>query len=487
MKKIDTGDRVLDAAIQLFFSTLVGGIISGLIVLYTKGLWKDYWIRVRGLIAKHSYNPLEFDPSLAPEKPANGTCYLFKRRNYTNDIFNAWFFVNHANKYYVTKNKKSLQFPSSYVFETPLDRENFREFEEDELTEYFPIWRHTDGYFVFAKSVGETCYIYSDSGEALKACCKHINEYGDKTLEYRNEKREWNGGTVSEFISDDSIRSKGVISRTKVFDTLFFTEKPQILEVLQKFKEKRMFPKHLPLDNKLGILLYGPPGTGKTGFISALSNYLERSIILVHTSRIRTRKQLDELFNRNDERVIYVLEEFDCMPGVLRRGMEAPVNITEDSSEKPNQNSMAYAMMLMNQKDKSEQLIEEYREERRAAQDKLDLGYLLTTLHGLHSADGRIVVATTNHPERIDPALLRPGRIGLQIHLTNCTRQMLLDILQMAYQFGDDEKKILEVKETLEMVEDLLWSPAEVLQLVVAKSGLEEVLEVLVSGKKSAY
>jgi len=47
--------------------------------------------------------------------------------------------------------------------------------------------------------------------------------------------------------------------------------------------------------------------------------------------------------------------------------------------------------------------------------DRLDLAGLLNVLDGVVDAPNRIVIMTTNHPERLDPALIRPGRINKQI------------------------------------------------------------------------
>ena len=49
--------------------------------------------------------------------------------------------------------------------------------------------------------------------------------------------------------------------------------------------------------------------------------------------------------------------------------------------------------------------------------DKLDLSGILNVLDGVVDCPGRIVVMTTNHPEKLDPALIRPGRINLQLCL----------------------------------------------------------------------
>ena len=57
------------------------------------------------------------------------------------------------------------------------------------------------------------------------------------------------------------------------------------------------------------------------------------------------------------------------------------------------------------------------------SKSKLTLGGLLNFADGLRSSCGseRIFIFTTNHPERLDPALVRPGRMDLHIHLSYCT------------------------------------------------------------------
>lgn len=168
------------------------------------------------------------------------------------------------------------------------------------------------------------------------------------------------------------------------------------------------------------------------------------------------------------------------MPGVTRRDWVAATEAAAKQSGTTATGSMdpTAMMMMMMSKEKDEGLMEEYRRQREQQLDKLDLGYLLSKLDGLETVANRIIVATTNHPERIDPALLRPGRFGLQLHMTNCTRVMLADILRMAYQLDEDARAGLE--DRLEDVEEQLWSPAEVLQLVISKPGLDAVVEHLI-------
>lgn len=165
------------------------------------------------------------------------------------------------------------------------------------------------------------------------------------------------------------------------------------------------------------------------------------------------------------------MEEIDCMEGIITRtGFEQSQSKADDSATKTDPNM--YMMMMMAEKNKSEELVKSAQAEMDAAKDKIDLGYLLRKLDGLESAENRIVVATTNHPERIDPALLRPGRFGLHIHLNNASKQMLRDILGLICQQPITEEDVAAIPE-------FHWSPAEIFQFATLNSDKNYLLETL--------
>jgi len=69
---------------------------------------------------------------------------------------------------------------------------------------------------------------------------------------------------------------------------------------------------------------HGPPGTGKTAFISALANFLQRAIVIVDVSNIKTKTQMDKIMRQSPpESVILVFEEVDIMAGVGSRVVAA--------------------------------------------------------------------------------------------------------------------------------------------------------------------
>jgi chaperone BCS1 len=58
----------------------------------------------------------------------------------------------------------------------------------------------------------------------------------------------------------------------------------------------------------------------------------------------------------------------------------------------------------------------------------------LNQLDGLVEGDGRVVVLTTNHKELLDPALYRPGRCDLVVHLGLCSKEMIADLYELYYE-----------------------------------------------------
>jgi tRNA A37 threonylcarbamoyladenosine biosynthesis protein TsaE len=210
------------------------------------------------------------------------------------------------------------------------------------------------------------------------------------------------------------------LSEDKTFDSLFFPQKEAVLQLVDNFTHKRGkfairgFPK------KLGLLLHGPPGTGKTSLIKALAQHLQRHIISIPLSRIKTNSELRECVFRSHEyrdedatalgfaNVVYVLEEVDLISAVVRARC------------KPQQQR--------GRKRRYQHVPPE--------QDALHLGGLLEVLDGVVDCPGRVLIMTTNHPEHLDPALIRSGRFSQTLHMELLRYPEAIAMLE--YYFGSE-------------------------------------------------
>eukprot|EP00658_Telonema_sp_P-2_P010602 TRINITY_DN1399_c0_g1_i9.p1 TRINITY_DN1399_c0_g1~~TRINITY_DN1399_c0_g1_i9.p1 ORF type:complete len:602 (-),score=212.83 TRINITY_DN1399_c0_g1_i9:475-2280(-) len=334
------------------------------------------------------------------------------------------------------------------------------------------------------------------------------------------------------------------LSDQKSFDCLFFPQKQRLLSFVQHFENKSGKFSIDGYPHKMGLLLHGPPGTGKTSLIKALAQHMERNIVNIPLSRIKTNQQLmdyvfDQSFNvpgmdspcqLDYSKTIFVFEDVDAAGKIVHRRDEAdpseddPMLLKDSLKRTPTNDVTAPALTRTGSRiaevgetplerqqtpkqgtedadvtaptlsrtgstigkvaegdaeeggesegtgaegedntkkgddkgegdaekgegadkkeddgkeegdgkkeegDDSDQDDDEGRDKKKgkggsatgASQsdnDKLDLAGVLNVLDGVVDCPNRVVIMTTNHPEKLDPALIRPGRINLKIYL----------------------------------------------------------------------
>ncbi|KAF8011128.1 hypothetical protein BT93_J1674 [Corymbia citriodora subsp. variegata] len=167
--------------------------------------------------------------------------------------------------------------------------------------------------------------------------------------------------------------------------------KKKILDDLDRFVRKEHY-RRVGKVWKRGYLLYGPPGTGKSSLVAAMANYLNFDIYDLELSG-RCNAELRRLLVATTNQSILVVEDIDCTVELQDRKSE-----TQAASLK---------LMLMGYQ----------------PQDRVTLSGFLNFIDGLWSScgDERIIIFTTNHIEKLDPALLRPGCMDLHIPMSYCT------------------------------------------------------------------
>ena len=249
------------------------------------------------------------------------------------------------------------------------------------------------------------------------------------------------------------IYTKHKFHTTRTFDNVFFEQRQKVRNHMQFFLTRKDWYENKGIPYTLGFMFHGGPGCGKTSSIKAIANTARRHIINIHLSQIKTKAQLTHLFYNDDIHVhngntiekytipiherLYVIEDIDAMGDtVLSREFKLPV----PKKEKTTEDAWAAA-----HKEEDEPEV-------------IDLSFLLNLLDGTLETSGRIIAISSNYPERIDKALIRPGRIDMIVHFKKCNREILRE---MATSFYDRE---FEDWTTPEL--DYRWSPAEVNQIM---------------------
>mmetsp|Transcript_18010 Transcript_18010/g.38408 ORF Transcript_18010/g.38408 Transcript_18010/m.38408 type:complete len:588 (+) Transcript_18010:3-1766(+) len=116
-------------------------------------------------------------------------------------------------------------------------------------------------------------------------------------------------------------------------------------------------------------------------------------------------------------------------------------------------------------------------------EDKLDLAGLLNVLDGVVDSPNRIVIMTTNHPEKLDPALIRPGRINKQVLMGYLYPDQALEMVR--HYFGDVTEE--QAKRFRMRFIPNVFTPAQVEQLCAEHDTVEDFLVGLDGLKANQY
>ena len=226
-------------------------------------------------------------------------------------------------------------------------------------------------------------------------------------------------------------------------------------EIIQELKETVEWPiknpsafERLGITPPSGILLYGPPGTGKTMLAKAVANESEANFISIKGPELLSKwvgeseKGIREIFRkaRLASPSVIFFDEIDSIAS--RRGMNGDSSVTERM-----------------------------------------ISQLLTEIDGLETLNNVVVLASTNRPDIIDPALLRPGRFDRLVYVKPPNldgRREILDIYTKKMPLDKD----VNLEEISRNLEGFVGSDIEAL---CREAGLNALREDILADKVSYY
>ena len=166
-------------------------------------------------------------------------------------------------------------------------------------------------------------------------------------------------------------------------------EKEHLVQDIVQFRRAKQRYERLGVPYHRGYLFYGPPGTGKTSLVSSLAAYFGLSIYTVNLADFSDRSLMIAV-NQVPQNSVLLFEDIDCMRSSQVRD-KACLGIEASGSVPAKQNA--------------------------STQNGVTLSGLLNVLDGFYAPTGVLFVMTTNHVEKLDQALLRPGRIDYKLYL----------------------------------------------------------------------
>ncbi|KAL2259131.1 hypothetical protein VTK26DRAFT_7314 [Humicola hyalothermophila] len=258
---------------------------------------------------------------------------------------------------------------------------------------YYSSWVRTPDEYAGAPEGDEPLVItcLGRSVEPIKRFLEMCREFADKQREAYITVR------ISKRSYDESWDTT-ILRPLRPLETVHFDEKTKealvadianYLDVnTRKFYNRRGIP------YRRGFLLYGPPGTGKTSLSLALAGKFGLELYLLHMPSVRDDDSLEKLFTALPPRCLVLLEDIDAV-GIKQR--KAKSDSSDEDSDKESDDSDS--------------------DDGNRGRSSCTLSGLLNVLDGVASQEGRIVLMTSNFAEKLDKALVRPGRVDKMIYL----------------------------------------------------------------------
>lgn len=240
--------------------------------------------------------------------------------------------------------------------------------------------------------------------------------------------------------------------KCRTFDDVFVPkyQKDEIINSLDKFIKKREWYHKNNIANHFGILLYGEPSSGKSSIAQAINDYIDGDLYVINGDDVMKLptildRNIDRYFNRKLGRYrVILIEDIDC--GIVNKRKDG--DKYDENLQQQNESSLDKTLKELN--------------------NESGLGSLLNCLDGLDAPNDVVFIFTTNHVDKLDKALIRPGRIDLRLEIKLACKETFEEFIK--YHFGEDKT----LPEDFEIKDNISFASLQT--LIMKDASIEEVI-----------
>jgi len=374
---------------------------------------------------------------------------------------------------------------------------------------------------LFIKCIGDSNQEKRDNmgklNKFINSCVKTYNQKKEDKYDNTHWIYEYTHSYKDEYSGLELKFKEYEFVNNKDLDTnIFFDEKEKLIKYVDKFiyneeEVEKKIPnqyeqeyKSIGYTYKATFLFYGFPGCGKTSTIKAILNRTKRHGIIINWNKIKTGEELETLFrNRSINRkeydskeLCFIIEDCDASKDNIlysRKNKDIEIDsngsvdiiddddiLQEDNLELDNKKNNT------GRKDKIDSIEKILKKMSKCGsktnidldlfknkESSLNLSCLLNILDGIIELHGVMIIFTTNHPEKLDEAFLRPGRIDFKQEFKRATIQTIITIVYNKFKQSSDF--IFPIHN----FKDYVLSPAEIQSICFKNENIYDCIKEL--------